>query len=39
MHFEGQRLGGVVWLGRIFGVGHTAVGPLIEPSSVGDGQD
>ncbi len=39
MHFEGQRLGGVVWRSHILGIGHTAVGPLKEPSCTGDEQD
>lgn len=39
MYFDGQHLGGVVWRGHIFGVRHTAVGPLIELSYTGDGQD
>lgn len=39
MHFDGQRLGGVVWRSHIFSVRHTAVGPVVEPSCIGDRQD
>lgn len=38
MHFEGQGLRGVVWLGHVFVVGHTAVGPLVVPSCAGNRQ-
>lgn len=39
MHFESQRLGGVVWCGHIFAIVHTAVGSLREPSCAGNVQE
>lgn len=39
MHFELQRLGGVVWCSCIVDVGHTAVRPLIVPPCSMDCQE